>query len=327
MNYQNSIQILKKVEGANRILVNCHVHPDPDSIGSALATYEILTKMGKNVDLVCPNNITVDLKFLFGFEKIKKIDFSNFNFSDYDLLLIIDTADWDRVFDEVSLAKPDMDIIVIDHHKTNPGFGTINIIDSEVNSTAEVLALIFEDWGVEINKSVATSLMTGIIGDTGAFRFPGTSMRTFEIAADLIRKGAEKDKIIYKIYFSIPEKLFKFWSEALSLLKVNKKLRFAHLAVPNSLYKKYEDVEDIKESIATNFIQSIKGTDMGLVMVEYEKGDIGISLRSRTGVDVSKIAEKLGGGGHKAASGASIKGVEFNPAVKKVIEIVKETMK
>src|SRR3989304_2761044 len=146
MNYPLSQKLLEEIKKAKKILVNCHRGPDPDSIGSALALYEILTGMGKDVRVVCPSEVSqLNLDFLENFKKIETIDFSKFDFSDYDLFIALDSSSWDMVSENKEMKVPDISIIVIDHHKTNTKFGGINVIDDKTTSTGELLFLIFED--------------------------------------------------------------------------------------------------------------------------------------------------------------------------------------
>lgn len=323
MNYSKSKQILERIKKADRILLNCHMGPDPDSIGSALAMYQVLKKMRKHVRIICPTEVVDYVAFLKHFDKIEKVNFSTIDYSDFDLFILLDTSTWNFASGKES-PRPNIFTIVIDHHKTNLGYGDMNLLDKKISSAGEILYSVFEDWGVKIDKDIATSLLAGIIGDTGVFRFPGVSPRTLEIAGKLIKKGADKDGIIFNLCFSIEFNQFKFWGEALSNLQLDKKHRFAWIAIPYEVYIKYGGKKGLKESTATKFAQSIKGSNFGIIMVEEEKEKLDISLRSRTGLDVSQIALELGGGGHQYAAGGGVKGLPFDKAVEKVLQIARK---
>ncbi|MBU0570262.1 bifunctional oligoribonuclease/PAP phosphatase NrnA [Patescibacteria group bacterium] len=329
MNYKQSKQILKEIKKAKRILLNCHRGPDPDSIGSALAMYWILKKMGKSVDIVCPSEqLYESVSFLKGYGRIQKeIDFSEFDFSEYDLFITLDSSDWQQVTADKNIPLPKIPLVVIDHHVTNPGYGSINLIDHKTTSVGEILYRTFHDWNFKPDKNIANCLMTAIIGDTGAFRFPGVTPKTFQTAQLLMEAGANKDKIIHHIYRSEDFKLMKFYGEALAKSKIDKKARFFWSAISLEDYKRLGNPSFAKEATATLFAQVVEDTDFGFIAVEREKGKLNVSLRSRTGLDVSKIALELGGGGHQYAAGGGIEDLPFDEAVEKVLQICRKHAK
>lgn len=326
MNYEESTQILKEIKKAKKILVNCHRSPDADGVGSSLALYLALKKMGKEVKVVCPSNLREDLKFLLHSEVIEKINFKKFDFKDYDLFFCLDSAGPNMVTGDEHIPLPKIPIILIDHHKTNPKFGKINMVDSKVSSTAEIIYLIFEDWKVKIDKDIATLLFSGILSDTGIFQYPGVTGRTFKIAEVLMEKGADKDEIIFRLARSYSFKEVKLWGEILARIKKDESYKFVWSAVPHEIYEKYSKPEGTKESAANLFAPIINDTDFGMVMVEETKGTTTVSLRSRTGFDVSKIALALGGGGHNNAAGGKVSGLSFDEAVEKILRTAREVV-
>ena len=330
MNYKESKLILDEVKKAKRILLNCHKGPDPDSIGSSLGLFAVLKGLGKQVEIICPSNeIPKEASFLENFGEIKyPIDFSTFDFSKFDLFITLDSSSWEMVTGVKGFKPPKgLLTVVIDHHKTNARYGKINLIGDRITSTGEILYQIFKDWGIEIGENVATPLLTGMIGDTGAFRYPGTGAKTLRAASELMDLGADKDKIVFQIYHSVDLSFLRFWKEVLQRLKVDKKYHFAWASIPYEKYTELGNLMQGKESSASNFSQIVKGTDFGIVMVEQEKGKLSLSLRSRTGFDTSKIALELGGGGHVYASGAKVEGLPYKEAVRKVLEVARRYAK
>ncbi len=326
MNYELSSKVLEEVKKAERILINCHRNPDPDSIGSALALFGVLEEMGKKVEVICPTKLDKNTNFLKNFEKIKTVDFKKFNFKEFDLFMVLDSSTWDMVTGARDISRPEgLRIITIDHHFTNDNFGDINLIDPKLTSAAELLYKVINDWRVEINSVTATALLAGIISDTGAFRYPGVSKETLQIASDLISKGADKEKIIFNIFNNLELNVLKMVGEMISKLELDEKHKFCWCAIPLSLYENYGKPDGAKEYASNTFIQSITGTDFGIIMVEVEEKKLSVSFRSRGSVDVKKIALALGGGGHKAAAGANILGVAFDDAVIKVLETARKT--
>lgn len=325
MYYELSAKILDEVKKAGKILINCHRNPDPDSIGSALATKMVLEKMGKEVSVVCPTKLDKAASFLRGFDQIQVIDFSKFGYEDFNLFMVLDSASWGMVSGANDIPRPKkLKFVVIDHHFTNDAFGDINLTDSKTTSTAELLFKIFSDWKVEIKDELSTALLTGIIYDTGAFRYPGVSSPTLLTAADLISKGADKEKIIYNIFNNLELNFLKMVGEMIRKTEIDEKAKFCWSAIPLSVYQEYGKPDGAKEYAANTFIASLAKVEFGMIMVETEEKNLSVSFRSRGGFDVSKVALVLGGGGHKAAAGARISGLEFDDAVKKVIETARK---
>ncbi|KKS76611.1 MAG: Phosphoesterase RecJ domain protein [Candidatus Woesebacteria bacterium GW2011_GWC1_42_9] len=327
MNYEKSKEILSKIKSVDRIAVNCHRNPDPDSIGSALALYGVLSDMGKKVELICPSKIEwKTLNYLKNFAKIKTIDYSKYDFSKHQLLIILDSSSWDVVTDISDYKPPKIPVAVIDHHRTNTAFGEINLVDENATSTGELLYRVFEDWGVTINKDTAMAILTGIIGDTGTFSYPGTGAQTLKIAGELLEKGADKDRIVQQIYRSVDFKMVQFWGEVINNAKVDKVNKFIWSAIPHARYKELGSLIGGRESIANLIGGTTEGTDFGIVMVEQEPKKLTASFRSRTGIDVSVLTQKLGGGGHRYAAGVRITGLTFDDAVARVLTMVRESI-
>lgn len=328
MNYQQSKQILEEIKKAKRILLNCHRNPDPDSIGSALALYRVLVDMGKDVKVVCPTDIAdKKLVFLENFDKIEKIDFSTFDFSQYDLFIALDSSSWDMVSNIPEMKPPSLPIVVIDHHKTNTLYGIVNLVDDSITSTGELLFRVLEDNEVKLDKVIGASLLTGIIGDTGVFRYPRVGADTLETASKLIRLGADKDLIVSELYGTAEMDLLKFWGEILAKMELDQSGKFVWSAISYEKYKELGSSKIGRESASSMFAQIVKGTEFGIIMTEQEPQVLSMSLRSRTGFDTSKIATALGGGGHIYASGAKVVGLPFDEAVEKVLQVARKFAK
>lgn len=326
MNYPESKLILDEIKKTKRILLNCHRSPDSDSIGSALAMRQILIKMGKEVEIVCPSDeLPKNLSYLKGYETIKtSIDFNKFDYSKFDIFLTLDSSSWDQVTGTRNFVKPNIKILTIDHHVSNPKYGEINLLDGEITSVGELLFWVFADWDVNVTKEVGDCLMSAIVGDTGAFRYPGANERTFLAASELMKLGANKDKAVHVLYRSEPYKLIKFYGEVLSRVQINIENKFVWSAIPYEIYEKLDKPSMAKESAASLFAQVVEGTDFGFIALEQEKGKLAVSFRSRTGLDISKIAVELGGGGHVYAGGAKLENMPFDQAVEKVLEVCRK---
>jgi len=328
MNYEESLKILEEIKKAKRILINCHYKPDSDGIGSALAIYLALNKIGDfEVELICPSKLPESYNYLPGFEKIKQVNYSEFNFSKYDLWIIPDAANWWQISGILDFNPPQINVVNFDHHETNEVGFKISIISKGLSSTAELLDNVFEDWGVKLDKDIATCLLSGIIGDTGVFRYTNVTAKTLEVSKRLMDLGVDKNMIVMRTYGSIPFNEMKFWGRILDLMRLEKEYNFVWVAISLNEYEKYDRPIEAKSASASNFASIVDGTDFGIVMVEEKKNFVTCSFRARGDFDISRIAKELGGGGHKEAAGARIVGFTFDEAVKKVLEVARKYAK
>ena len=328
MNYQESLKILEEIRKAKKILINCHYKPDPDGIGSALAIYLVLKKVGDfEIDLICPSKLPESYNYLSNFEKIKQVNYSEFDFSKYDLWIIPDAANWWQISGILDFNPHGVSVVNFDHHETNEVGFENSIISKGLSSTAELLYNVFEDWAVELDREIATCLLSGVIGDTGVFRYTNVTSRTLEISKRLIDLGADKNMIVMKTYGSIPFSEMKFWGKILDLMQLEKDYNFVWVAISLDEYEKYGRPTEAKSASASNFASIVDGTKFGIVMVEEKKDFVTCSFRSRGNFDISLVATELGGGGHKEAAGARIVGLNFDEAVKKVLEVARKYAK
>jgi phosphoesterase RecJ-like protein len=325
MNYSESNKILSELKKASRILVNCHDDPDPDSVGSALALSKVLKSMGKEVRVVYPGEeIPPNLKFLNGLEEIELIDFSKFDFSKFDIFICLDSSSWQMVTGSKETESPSMKTLVIDHHKTNMKFGKINLVDPNAASTSEILFLVFADWKVEIDKEIATYLLTGLLSDSGGFMYPQVGVDSIEVGVKLMRLGADKEEIAYHIFRSVDFKMLRFWGEIINRLQFDEKYGFCWSAIPYERGVELGNPKGAMSLFAGTLGNVIAGSNFAVFMAEKKKNELSVSVRSRGSLDSSQIAVSLGGGGHKFASGAIVKGEPFEQAVEKVLKTARE---
>jgi len=326
MNYPESQKIFEEIKKAKNILINCHRGPDPDSIGSSLSLKLVLEEMGKKVTVVCVSDeLHENVSYLRGYGEIQKsVNYNKLKLTEYDLFISPDSSSIDQVTDMKDFVFDGIKVITIDHHKSNTGFGNINLVDPVITSVGELLFKIYSDWQVSISKDVANCVMAAMVGDTGAFRYPGVGIDTYKTVISLMEKGADKDFAVQKLYGSEPYELIKFYGEVLALVKMDKENKFVYSAIPYSVFEAAGKPSNAKESAASLFCQIVDNTDFGFIALEKENGKLSVSFRSRSGFDTSKIAVELGGGGHIYASGASVTGLTFDDAVEKVLSVCRK---
>jgi len=320
-NYLLSQPILLEIKKAKNILINIHRNPDLDSIGSATALYQALIKMKKKVTLICPHEIPENYKFLKGADSVETIDFKTWADTEvrpYDLFLILDSGSYDIVTGSKEIKLPDMKKIIVDHHQTNNWSDCLlKLLDIEASSTAEIVYQILLDWNVIIDFKIATSIFAGIASDTVFFKYEKNAKKTFQIATELLNSGADKNKIVEQSFDSFDFDLIQLIGEFLT--KMQKGNGYVYSVLDNETFIKFGKQRGAREIVANLFARSIKNFDFGIMAVEFEKDKFAVSFRSKS-VDVSVIAKKFGGGGHKNAAGATIYG-NIDQVIKKIKEI------
>ncbi len=325
MHYKQSKKILEKIRMAKKVLINCHRRPDPDSVSSALATQCMLKDMGIDSLVVSPDPIPSFLSFLPNVNNIVVTDLDNFDYSTYDLFLILDSPTWDFITGNVQSVSPKgLFKIQIDHHIKRNKFTDLSLIEENVSSTAEVLYLLFEDWKLAINSNTANALLSGIIGDTLCFKIPATTARTLKIAAELIELGADRQHITNNLFSRMKFDLVKFMGEVMNRLEKDEEHGFVWSAIPYEVFNAFKKPPGAKNNTANMFFGSIDEGDFGILMVEEKKGNLLVSLRSANRFDVSEIAKELGGGGHRDSSATLLRGIKFDKAVNNVLHTARK---
>jgi bifunctional oligoribonuclease and PAP phosphatase NrnA len=301
-------EIRTAFSNANRIVLISHIRPDQDAIGSLLGLGLALEFAGKNVQMVLSDSISVGMRFLEGADKVLKA-----YETPVDLIVSLDCSDQKRL----GKALPE-DVAVdinIDHHLSNLNFGRINLVEPENVATSAVIAEHLNSWGLEINKTVATALLMGILGDSLGFRTSNTSSNTLRLAADLMDYGISLPELYLKTLVRRSYPAAKYWGCGLTNLTKNDGIIYTTLTLEDrksSLYTGNDDADLI------NMLSTIENASVAVVFVEQSKEKVKVSWRAIPGLDVSNLALSFGGGGHPAASGAEISG-SLNDIQEKVL--------
>lgn len=320
--------ILAEIKKADRILLHCHPSPDPDSVCSALAMKFVLEQMGKKVTLIKGDSeIPQAFGHFPGFETIVQKNFSEIDLKDFDLFIILDSGTPSQISRINEPIFPlSIKTIVIDHHFSNKGYGDINLVEYNYPATSEVLADLFSLWNVKFNRDIALNLFMGIHSDTGGFRYAGTSSHTLEIGAQLASVAPDFTKVISEMNHSeSPEEL------KLKGLVINSIRTFLGDKVALSLISQ-QNLKDhgispklVRAGYYSPLLTSVKQWLIVGVMFEDEQGNVRASFRSCDGdkYNVSRLSVIFGGGGHKAAAGATIN-MPIEQAVQEVVARIKE---
>lgn len=291
--------ILEEIKKAKTIVILTHENPDGDAVGSSLAMYMALQKMGKEVDLIIPELPRI-YAFLPKAEEAKKEGSTN----PYDLAISLDSATikmlngWSNYFETAKVK------VVIDHHGSNTMYGDYNYINPAAPACAQILITILEYFGIEIDKEIGTAILTGIITDTGGFQYQSTTPETFEFASELLKKGVNVSNIYKKVMNTKSKANFELRRRAIE------RMQFLEEGKVAITYITMQDQQEVKaepgdhEGIVEEG-RAIEGVEVSIFLRETEKG-YRASLRSNDYVNVSDVCLMFGGGGHVHAAGCTI---------------------
>lgn len=308
--------IVEEIGKAERIVILTHESPDGDAMGSSLAMYQALKNLGKKADVFIPEySKTYD--FLPGAnEIIAETDVEN-----YDLAIALDCADIKRLNGFAKYFEDAKVTISIDHHTMNPMFADYNYVDPASPATCQILVVVLEYLKIEITKEIGTCLLTGIITDTGGFKYPGVNAETFEFAAWLLSSGINVSSI-YKKVLQIKTRanyeLSKLAMDRMEFLEEDK-ITFTYITLEDEA--KFHAEEGAHEGIV-EIGRDIEGVEVSIFLHETENG-FKISLRSNEYVNVADVALMFGGGGHVRAAGCKISGTPDQIKAKLVNEVKK----
>lgn len=314
--FQEFFQIVRDHE---RFLVGCHVHPDGDAIGSMLAIGLFLSEIGKKVEMVCLEGVPSVYNFLEGCQEIKReVTFPE----QLEVLICVDCAEKERTALPPEIWKNvGLTVVNIDHHITNVGFGDLNIIDSNVCATGELIYYLFREGRIPIDRKTATALYTAIATDTGFFRYANTSSSVLEVATVLVRDyQVEPAKVAEQVHEQKSFNSIRMLGEVLCTLNWGIDGKVAWMVLDQNLLNKYL-VENEETESFVNYARSIEGVEIGILFKELRPNEVKLSWRSASTVDVSKLAAYFGGGGHTRAAGCNITG-PIDEVVRKVLDFV-----
>lgn len=304
--YQKALELINK---SDTILITAHTRLDGDACGCMAAMDDTLTALGKKVKPLFLSPIPEWYEFLFdaqhpilgadvSLEQLKQAQFA-----DPDLIIIVDTNSYSQLpqFDEY-LKHAGKPIMIIDHHATADGLGDVELTEKDAAATGLIVLdfLKYANW--PITEKIAEALFVATATDTGWFQFNNTDSRVFHSCAELIKAGANPAQIYYNLYQNYSHQRFKLMTAMLNTLELHLEGRFAtqHIMLSDFAQSgaEHKDTENLIDEC-----RRIRTVEASALFVEAKDGRVRCSLRSRGAVDVGKIAQKFGGGGHKMAAG------------------------
>ena len=325
-----ALALKKIINKSEQILIFGHVNPDGDAIGSSLGLYHYLKNIGKSVKVIMPNDFPEFLKWLSSANEIIKFENQTDEASELienaDLIFYCDFNDLKRI---AKLAEKEKDTkaykVMIDHHPQSSGFANIEFSDTSVSSTSELVYEIISELGdaENLNISSANSILTGIITDTGLFHHNSEKPRTFEVVANLMKLGANKEKVIDQVYNTFTYNKLKLLGNSLfNGMQVLPEYGAAYIVLTKEVQEEYNYQNGDSEG-HVNWPLSINNINLSVLFTEKDDF-VKLSFRSKDNFDVNLFARKYfhGGGHKKAAGGKSYK--SLNKTIEKFVSLLKE---
>ncbi|MEK7516297.1 MAG: DHH family phosphoesterase [Patescibacteria group bacterium] len=301
-------EVLSAALASERLMLVSHRKPDGDTLGSALAFGHMIERFGREPLRYCSDPVPEPYRFLHGADRVTSSITAARQFAP-DTIAVFDAGDLRYAgIDELVGMLPKRPIIIdIDHHITNERFGDINFIVPEASSTAEVVYSIFRGSNFAIDRPVATCLLAGLLTDTGNFSNPATTAAALRLGAELLSAGADFRRAFGNLVQNKTIPALRLWGTALSRLRWDDDFQAAATAICQNDLDACGSSEESAEGIS-NFLHAVLQTDTVVVLREVPGGKLKASLRSNGDRDVSELAKRYGGGGHRKAAGFTMDG-------------------
>ena len=316
----NWIQLHDIIKSSKNILIISHINPDGDTLGSMCGLYSaIKDNFRKKADMLLMSKVPNVFKFLPYISEAKHI--SEFDSSrEYDLVINVDVASADRMFDSSTLFYRAKFTVNIDHHVTNEKYAKMNFVTPTASSTGEVLYGLMKKMAWKISEQTAEALYTALLTDTGSFRFNNTTANAFKTAAALVDMGVSPSKIYKYCYESNSKEHTLFQAYCLSNAVFSEDGKVAYINIFKKDMEKFHVAEDCTEGL-TEKLRAIQSVEIAFIVKQLSSTASKISMRSER-MDISGVCAKFGGGGHKLAAGCLIKS-SVEESAKKVLEEIK----
>jgi bifunctional oligoribonuclease and PAP phosphatase NrnA len=289
----------------DRFLVVTHENPDGDALGSLLAATLALRQLGKDAVMYLPGRTPLPSEY--GFMPLGDLVRRPPDDSTERVLLAVDCAKAERIGDDAALSRAPL-ALNVDHHHDNTRFGDLNLIVADASSTGEILRDVFAELGVELTPELAEPLYIALVTDTGRFQYANTTPKALRLAADLVEAGADIHAVFQQVYESVEFAKLKLLARALARAEV---LEGGRIVVSHLLRTDFGEVgasEPYSEGII-DYLRAVEGAELAVLVREQLNEDAAAykgSLRSSIDeLDVSAIARRFGGGGHRQAAGFS----------------------
>ena len=286
-----------------RFLVTSHLNPDGDAMGSSLATFRILEKLGKDVTVFNKDGVPHNFKFLPDSAEMKT---SLEGLEPFDATIVLDCSELERT--GIDLPKEHLGRIVgIDHHLTAEPLGREYYLNPKASSIGEMLFDVINETSVELDEKLATQIYTSILTDTGSFHYSNTTPRALHVAAEMVAAGVSPWNVALEVYESQPIERISLLSKVLPTLELDPSGRYGTIVITRDMLES-SGAEDEHIDGFINYPRGVQGVEVAVQFREVDPEKFKVSFRSRGKINVASIAEKFGGGGHVNAAGCTLSG-------------------
>ena len=296
-------QVVDALRQADSILVASHVFPDGDALGSQLGLGDVLESLGKKVFYYCEEFVATMYEFMPGSEKVRN---ELPDLAQFDAVVAVDCGDRFRLGHEMETLLQVHPFVVIDHHAGHRDFGDVSWVEADRSSTAEMIFDLALALNADISYNAAFCLYTAIVSDSGSFKYESTSAYTFHVASHLLNRGVMPSEVAGKLYDNYSVNRLRLLEKVLGSLELFADGQIALISATGEMFKatgaRQEDTEEF-----INLPRALRSVKVAGLLKETPDGFIKVSLRAKGECDVSRVASKFGGGGHRSAAGYRVK--------------------
>jgi len=311
-------QVVELIENKQKFGITTHIKPDGDGVGSSLGLCWLLKSLGKSAEVIVHGEIPPAYRSLPGASEIRDIKAID---SQYDAIFVIECSDLERP----GIAGLESEFTVnIDHHATSEHFGTINWIDSTASAVGEMIYNLCKAIGGRVTREIAECVYMALVTDTGSFHFSNTTDRTLKVASELVKAGVKPAEVSEAVYNNYPWSRIELMRQVLGTVKRDESGTVASLRQTLKM-REIAGAIDGDNNGFVNIPLAAREILAVVYMREVGPNEYRVSLRSKGDINVAKVAEKFGGGGHRNASGLRIQG-DWDAKEKELVEAVREAV-
>lgn len=294
-------QVVELIENKQKFGITTHIKPDGDGVGSSLGLCWLLQSLGKSAEVIVHGEVPLAYRSLPGAEKIRDVDAID---DKYDAVFVIECSDLERPGIK---GLDDVFTVNIDHHATSAHFGTINWIDSTASAVGEMIYNLCKAIGGRITREIAECVYMALVTDTGSFHFSNTTDRTLKVASELVKAGVKPAEVSEAVYNNYPWSRIELMRQVLGTVRRDESGKVASMRQTLKM-REIAGAVDGDNNGFVNIPLAAREILAVVYMREVGKDEYRVSLRSKGDINVARIAEKFGGGGHRNASGLRVEG-------------------
>jgi phosphoesterase RecJ-like protein len=311
-------QVVELIENRQNFAITTHIKPDGDGVGSSLGLCWLLRSLGKSAEVVVRGDIPLAYRSLPGAGDIRDIEMVD---KTYDAIFVIECSDLQR---PGIVGLDEQFTVNIDHHATSEHFGTVNWIDSTASAVGEMIYNLVKAIGGRVTREIAECVYMALVTDTGSFHFSNTTERTLKVASELIKAGAKPAEISEAVYNNYPWSRIELMRQVMSTVKRDESGKVASLRQTLKMREEAEAVDGDNNGFV-NIPLAARDILACVYMREIGNNAYRVSLRSKGDINVAKVAERWGGGGHRNAAGLRIEG-DWNEKEEELVEAVRDAV-